>query len=120
MTSHYSTLLRLVALIGMAIVLAACGSDATPTPIPEPVKLRYVTFAGLNAAEETLVRQFEADNPHITFAAEEYRQAPDQYLATPPVPDLMLMTPGQILDAAIAAGKLTDLSELQPAAAANY
>ena len=117
--SHHTTLMRLVALAGVAIMAAACGSGATPTPIPEPIKLRYVTFAGLNAAEETLVHQFEADNPQITIEVEEYRQAPDQYFAGTPVPDLMLMTPGQMLDSAIDSGKLTDLSELRQDSAAE-
>ena len=110
--SVFSTLLRVLALAGVTTMAAACGFGTAPTPTPAPVTLRYVTFTGLDAAEETLIRQFQADNPHVTITAEEYAQAPDRYLASAPVPELMLITPGQILDAAIARGALTDLTEL--------
>jgi ABC-type glycerol-3-phosphate transport system substrate-binding protein len=101
-----------------AILLAACGFGATPTPTPEPVTLRYVTFGGLDAAEQTLVDRFRTTNPHVTIAVEQYNRAPEDYLTTAPVPDLMLITPGQFLDSAIASDSLTDLTDLwaQPGA----
>lgn len=108
----FSKFLCMIALVGTLAVLAACGFGAEPTPTPEPVTMRYVTFTGLDAAEQSLIRQFEADNPQVTIASEEYNQSPDEYLANVPAPDLMLITPGQFLDAAIERGGLTDLTDL--------
>ena len=105
--------LRLLMPAGAAVLLAACGFlGAEPTPTPQPVTLRYVTFGGLDAAEQTLIERFRATSPHIKFAIEQYSRAPEEYLATTPVPDLMLITPGQFLDNAMTSGALTDLTDL--------
>lgn len=95
-----------------ATILSACGVGAAPTPTPTPITLRYVTFAGLDAAEQTLIERFRATHPHIDFAVEQYSQAPEDYLTTTPAPDLMLITPGHFLDNAMTSGALTDLTEL--------
>lgn len=92
--------------------LAACSFGGGPTPTPEPITLRYVTFAGLDAAEQTLIERFRAANPHVSFAIEQYNRAPEEYLTTSPAPDLMLITPGHFLDNAMASGTLTDLTDL--------
>jgi len=93
-------------------LLSACAFGGGPTPTPEPITLRYVTFAGLDAAELTLIERFRAANPHVAFAIEQYNRAPEEYLATSPTPDLMLITPGHFLDNAMASGALTDLTDL--------
>lgn len=95
-----------------AVVLSACGFGAAPTPTPTPVTLRYVTFSTLQAAEQTLIERFRATHPHIKFAIEQYNRAPEDYLATTPTPDLMLITPGHFLDNAMRSSALTDLTEL--------
>ncbi len=106
----------LVAALGL---LSGCGLGAAPTPTPAPITLRYVTFPGLAAAEEALIRQYRANHPHVIIAVEPYTQPPDFYLTTDPVPDLMLITPGQFLDTAMASGGLTDLSNLWQEAGAE-
>ena len=103
---------RLLMPASIAVVLAACGFGAAPTPTPQPVTLRYVTFGGLDAAEQTLIERFRTTSPHVAFAIEEYTRAPADYLATPPRPDLMLITPGEFLDSAMSSGALTDLTDL--------
>lgn len=95
-----------------ATILSACSFGAAPTPTPTPVTLRYVTFSSLQAAEQTLIERFRTAHPHIKFAVEQYNRAPEDYLTTSPVPDLMLITPGQFLDNAMRSGALTDLTEL--------
>ena len=94
------------------LTLSACGFGAAPTPTPTPATLRYVTFAGLDAAEQTLIERFRTASPHIKFAIEQYNRAPEDYLTTAPIPDLMLITPGEFLDNAMSSGALTDLTEL--------
>ena len=95
-----------------AIFLSACGFGAAPTPTPAPITLRYVTFSSLQAAEQTLIERFRTTSPHIKFAIEQYSRAPEDYLTTAPIPDLMLITPGQFLDNAMTSGALTDLTDL--------
>lgn len=95
-----------------ATILSACSFGAAPTPTPTPVTLRYVTFSSLEAAEQTLIERFRTTHPHIKFAIEQYNRAPEEYLATTPAPDLMLITPGEFLDNAMRSGALTDLTEL--------
>jgi ABC-type glycerol-3-phosphate transport system substrate-binding protein len=100
-------------LVAVALaLLTGCGFGAPPTPTPAPVTLRYVTLPALAAAEDALIARYRADHPHVTVTVEDYNQTPDMLLAQPPVPDVMLITPGQFLDAAIASGRLTDLSNL--------
>ncbi|MBE2236182.1 MAG: carbohydrate ABC transporter substrate-binding protein, partial [Caldilineaceae bacterium] len=96
----------------ITLALSACGFGAQPTPTPAPVTLRYITFAGLDAAEQTLVERFRTTHPYVTLAVEQYNRAPEEYLTTLPVPDLMLITPGQFLDNAMARDALTDLTDL--------
>ena len=106
-------LARCVPVFALAVaLLAGCGGGAEPTPIPEPISLRYVTFTGLDAAEQALIEQYETANPHITIAVEEYNRPPESYLTDATAPDLMLITPGQFLDSAMAGGALTDLTDL--------
>jgi ABC-type glycerol-3-phosphate transport system substrate-binding protein len=105
------TLLRL-SIVLAALLLAACGFGEEPAPTPAPISLRYITFPGLAAVENVLIDRFETDNPHVTVERAEYAQAPEGYLAQPPVPDLMLISPGAFLDTAIAGGELTDLTSL--------
>ncbi|MFN3982569.1 MAG: ABC transporter substrate-binding protein [Caldilinea sp.] len=113
-----STLFDLIPLRSAAILivvislLSACGFGGGPTPTPEPITLRYVTFAGLDVAEQTLFERFRSANPHVSFAVEQYNRAPEEYLTTSPAPDLMLITPGHFLDNAMASGALTDLTDL--------
>jgi ABC-type glycerol-3-phosphate transport system substrate-binding protein len=112
--------LGLAAGAAAAWLLAACGLGAPPTPTPEPLTLHYVTYPGLAAAEDTLIARYEAEHPQTTVAVEEYRQPPAAYLALTPPPDVMLITPGEFLETAIASGRLTDLSNLwQEAGAAE-
>ena len=100
-------------LLGAAVLLlAACGFGAQPTPTPEPITLRYITFPGLAAAEDALIGGYRALHPEINMAVEQYNQTPDAMLAQPPVPDIMLITPGWFLDRAIHSGGLTDLTNL--------
>jgi multiple sugar transport system substrate-binding protein/raffinose/stachyose/melibiose transport system substrate-binding protein len=106
-------------LIIVTSLLSACGFGGGPTPTPEPITLRYVTFAGLDAAEQTLIERFRTANPHVSFAIEQYNRAPEEYLATSPAPDLMLITPGHFLDNAMASGALTDLTDLWAGVAAG-
>ena len=94
------------------LLLAACGFGAQPTPTPEPITLRYITFPGLAAAEDALIAGYRAIHPEISMAVEQYNQTPDAMLAQPPVPDIMLITPGWFLDRAIDSGGLTDLTNL--------
>lgn len=103
---------RLILLTWIITMLTACGFGAQPTPTPEPVTLRYVTFAGLDAAEQALIDAFRTGQPHVTVAAETYNRAPEEYLASTPPPDLMLITPGEFLSAAIDRNALVDLSDL--------
>ena len=80
--------------LGAAVLLlAACGFGAQPTPTPEPITLRYITFPGLAAAEDALIGGYRADHPEISMAVEQYNQTPDAMLAQRPVPDVMLITP---------------------------
>ena len=95
-------------------VVAGCGFGATPEPTPTPITLRYVTFAGLDAAEQAIFERFRAANPHVTLAVEQYNRAPEEYLATSPAPDLLLITPGEFLNNAMARNALTDLTDLWP------
>lgn len=106
--------LRWPVLLAALLVASGCGFGATPEPTPAPITLRYVTFAGLDAAEEAIFARFRTANPHVTLAVEQYNRAPEEYLATSPVPDLMLITPGQFLDNAMARSALTDLTDLWP------
>ncbi len=101
-----------VLLLWIATLLAACGFGAQPTPTPAPVTLRYVTFAGLDAAEQALIDTFRTSHPYVTVTPETYNRAPEEYLAMTPPPDLMLITPGEFLDAAIDRNALVDLSDL--------
>lgn len=103
---------RMIALLATALTLTACGFGATPTPTPTPVTLHYVTFSQLNSAEQVLIERFRATHPHIAFDVETYNRPPADYLATSPAPDLMLITPGEFLDTAIASDMLTDLTDL--------
>lgn len=104
--------LLLPVLFGAAFLLAACGFGAQPTPTPEPITLRYITFPGLAAAEDALIGGYRALHPEVSMAVEQYNQTPDAMLAQPPVPDIMLITPGWFLDRAIDSGGLTDLTNL--------
>jgi ABC-type glycerol-3-phosphate transport system substrate-binding protein len=101
-----------IVVVAAVLVLAACGFGAQPTPTPEPISLRYMTFPGLAAAEDALIAGYHADHPEVSVAVEQYNQPPDVMLAQPPVPDIMLITPGLFLDTAIASGGLIDLSNL--------
>jgi multiple sugar transport system substrate-binding protein len=114
MQSPAQRLLRWSMLLIVLFVATGCGFGATPEPTPAPITLRYVTFAGLDAAEQTIFERFRAANSHVTLAVEQYNRAPEEYLATSPVPDLMLITPGQFLDNAMASNALTDLTDLWP------
>ncbi len=105
-------LLRPILLGAAVLLLAACGLGAQPTPTPEPITLRYITFPGLAAAEEALISGYRAIHPEISMAVEQYNQTPDAMLAERPVPDVMLITPGWFLDRAIDSGGLTDLTNL--------
>ena len=105
-------LFRLTILGAAVLLLTGCGFGAQPTPTPEPITLRYITFGGLAAAEDALIGGYGALHPEITMAVEQYNQTPDAMLAQPPVPDIMLITPGWFLDRAIDSGGLTDLTNL--------
>ncbi len=105
-------LLLPVLLGAAAFLLAACGFGAQPTPTPEPITLRYITFPGLAAAEDALIGGYRTVHPEVSMAVEQYNQTPDAMLAQPPVPDIMLITPGWFLDRAIDSGGLTDLTNL--------
>ena len=108
----YPRLLRSILVSAAVFLLTACGFGAQPTPTPEPITLRYITFPGLAAAEDALIAGYRADHPEISMAVEQYNQTPDAMLAQPPVPDIMLITPGWFLDKAIDSGGLTDLTNL--------
>jgi raffinose/stachyose/melibiose transport system substrate-binding protein len=115
MPTHFFSPVKLFAAtagVVAVLVVTGCGFGAQPTPTPEPITLRYETFPGLAAAEDALIAGYRADRPEVTIAVEEYNQPPDVLLAQPPVPDVMLITPGLFLDNAIATGGLTDLSNL--------
>lgn len=105
-------ILRLLGLAAVAVLASACAFGAEPTPTPTPITLRYITFAGLDVAEQTLIERFRTTHPHITVAVEEYNRAPADYLTDAPIPDLMLITPGEFLDNAVSSGALTDLTDL--------
>jgi ABC-type glycerol-3-phosphate transport system substrate-binding protein len=100
-----------VAAVALAL-LTACGLGAQPAPTPEPITLRYITLPALAAAEDALIARYRADNPQVTVIVEDYNQTPDMLLAQSPAPDVMLITPGFFLDAAVASGGLSDLSNL--------
>ncbi len=106
------SLFRPILLGAAVLLLAACGFGAQPTPTPEPITLRYITFPGLAAAEDALIGGYRAIRPEISMAVEQYNQTPDTMLAERPVPDVMLITPGWFLDRAIDSGGLTDLTNL--------
>jgi ABC-type glycerol-3-phosphate transport system substrate-binding protein len=115
MQPHYlplPSLFRPILLCAAILLLAACGFGAQPTPTPEPITLRYITFPGLAAAEDALIGGYRAIRPEISMAVEQYNQTPDAMLAERPVPDVMLITPGWFLDRAIDSGGLTDLTNL--------
>ena len=86
MKNLYSSLPRYLALLAGTFLLAACGFGAQPTPTPEPVTLRYVTFAGLDAAEQALIDAFRTSHPSVTVATETYNRAPEEYLTSTPPP----------------------------------
>lgn len=112
MNTLISRLFVPLSLLAASLLVSACGFGAQPTPTPEPVTLRYVTFAGLDAAEQALIDAFRASHPYVTVAPETYNRAPEDYLAMTPPPDLMLITPGEFLDGAIDRNALVDLSDL--------
>ena len=48
-------------------LLSGCGFGAEPTPTPAPITLRYVTFAGLDAAEQALIDHFRESAPNYAL-----------------------------------------------------
>ncbi|MCL4858467.1 MAG: ABC transporter substrate-binding protein [Caldilineaceae bacterium] len=103
----------MLAALLVAGLMAACGpSRPPPAAPPEPVTLGYVTFDALGGLEEALIAQYESLHPHVEIDLQRYRQAPLTYLAASTPPDLMLIVPGEQLNAAIQQGMLTDISEL--------
>ena len=107
-----SRLSAFLPLLAASLLLAACGFGARPTPTPEPVTLRYVTFAGLDAADQVLIDAFRTSHAYVTVTPETYSRAPADYLDATVPPDLMFITPGEFLEAAVDRGALVDLTDL--------
>jgi len=110
-------LLALLALAALGALTAGCGflgGRPEPTPIA-PVELALVTYdmeGSWSHAEKSLLEQFSALHPHVTFQRAPYVQMPADYLAQPPSPDLMVMTAGYPLARAIEQGQLVDLTDI--------
>ena len=110
-------LLALLALAALSALTAGCGllgRQSEPTPIA-PVELALVTYdmeGSWSHAEKSLLEQFSALHPHVTFQRAPYVQMPADYLAQPPSPDLMVMTAGYPLARAIEQGQLVDLTDI--------
>lgn len=105
----------LVTLIGALLLLSACGflgAEATPTPLPPPVELSMVNFNVLGNLEPALIQAFEAAHPNRKIKLSEYRQEPTNYLTSPTPPDILMLAPGEQLDAAIAQNLLTDITDV--------
>jgi len=103
------------AIILTTLFVTACGlfgEEAPPTVPPEPITLRYVTFGVLAAAEDALIKQFEADHPNLKIDSEEFRQSPLQYLTDTTPPDVITIAPSRWLDQAIEQNLVTDISDL--------
>ena len=107
-----SRLSAFLPLLAASLLLAACGFGAQPTPTPEPITLRYVTFAGLDAADQVLIDAFRTSHAYVTVTPETYSRAPADYLDATVPPDLMFITPGEFLEAAVDRGALVDLTDL--------
>jgi ABC-type glycerol-3-phosphate transport system substrate-binding protein len=111
------TLLALLALAALSVIAAGCGllgRQPQPTPIA-PVELALVTYdmeGSWSHAEKSLLEQFGALHPHVTFRRAPYLQMPADYLAQPPSPDLMVMTAGYPLTRAVEQGQLVDLTDI--------
>jgi multiple sugar transport system substrate-binding protein len=109
MLSYFRTLFVVLLFCSL---LAACGFGAEPTPTPEPVTLRLVSFDPIALSEKALIAKFQESNASISFDTQQYRLLPEQYLLDTSPPDLMLMLPWNFFRQGIEQGLLTDLSEL--------
>jgi ABC-type glycerol-3-phosphate transport system substrate-binding protein len=102
-------------ILGALLLLTACGffgAAATPTPPPPPVELSLVNFNVLGSLEPALIQAFEAGHPNLKIKLSEYRQEPTNYLTSPAPPDILMLAPGEQLDAAISQNLLTDLTDV--------
>ena len=102
----------------VALALAAgCGSlrrSAEPTPLP-PAELTLLSFGSEGSwgvAEEALTGLFREQQPNVEFKISDYGDSPSAYLAASPVPDIMVISPGALLDRAVANGQVLDLTDL--------
>lgn len=98
-----------------SLLLTACGffgAEPTPTPPPAPVELSLITFNVLGNVEGALVKQFEAEHPHLKIKIGDYRSDPLNYLTNAAPPDLLMLAPGEQLDAAIEQNLVTDVTDV--------
>ncbi|NJN84141.1 MAG: extracellular solute-binding protein [Caldilineaceae bacterium] len=97
----------------MLPLLAGCFGRGDSAAIDDtPVTLRYITFQGADLAEEALIERFTSEHPNVTFEVETYSQFPENYLKSESPPDLMFITPGNLLASAIEQGLLTDITDV--------
>ncbi len=101
----------------LAALAAGCGlmgRNAEPTPLP-PVEVELVSFdaaGSWNEAEQALIEQFQEAQPNVSFGRGSYAQSPSAYLSASPPPDLMVISPGYLLDQAAAQEQLVELTDL--------
>lgn len=123
--SQMRTISRGLLLSLCSLLLAACGffgAEPTPTPLPPPVELNMVTFNVLGNVERALVEQFTATHPHIQIKLADFRAEPLSYLTNSTPPDILMLAPGEQLDAAISQNLVTDVTDVwqQANLAASY
>ena len=108
----------IVALLGSsAFTLSGCGAlgrRRAPTPLP-PVELKLTSFDAVgswNEAEEALIEQYRERQPNVTFDRSTYSENPAALLGRSSTPDIMVISPGYLLDAAVNQQQLVDLSDV--------
>ena len=106
----------IISLMLVSVLFTGCGfmrGSAEPTPFP-PVEMELVSFeAGAwNEAEDTLINQYQELQPNVSFNKGMYIQTPSAYLSQPPMPDLMVISPGYLLDQAIYNQQLVELTDI--------
>jgi multiple sugar transport system substrate-binding protein len=107
----------IIAAVVVLAIAAGCGSfgrNAEPTPLP-PAELTLLSFGSEGSwgvAEEALTDLFREQQPNVEFKISDYGEPPSTYLAVSPVPDIMVISPGYLLNQAIANGQILDLTDL--------
>ena len=111
-SARLSTLLILVITLPL---WAACGFFGGSEPEPEerePVELTLLSIDVNPDTESALVDQYMLEHPWAEIKIEGLNQSPGAYLTAENPPDIMGLAPSHILNSAIGAGLVADVTDV--------